>query len=59
MLGSLRVAGQDLAWVLPAWGGLAEADPLALCQWLNERPTHAGKALLWPAKAMAAQVGGL
>lgn len=59
VLGSLRVAGLDLEWVLPAWGGLAEADPLALCQWLNERPTHAGKELLWPAKAMAECVAGL
>jgi hypothetical protein len=59
VLGSLRVAADDLWWKAPDWGGVVNLDPLAVALWLNHRPTTIRGKSLWPEKDMAALVAGL
>ncbi len=59
VLGSLRVAVDDLAYTLPSWGGVAGMDPLEVSAWLNRRPTRAKDELLWPDRGMVALISGL
>ena len=59
VLGSLRVAIDDLACMLPRWGGVTGLDPLEVAAWLNRRPTKAMGVLIWPERAMTALVSGL
>lgn len=59
VLGSLRVAADDLAYTLPRWGGVAGLDPLEVAAWLNCRPTSAKGVLIWPGRAMISLVAGL
>lgn len=52
VMGSIKVAQQDLeAWLQDLPNVLA-ADPLAAARWLNHRPTYARGQLLWPDQAM-------
>lgn len=52
VLGSLRIAKQDLeAWVYQV-SNVLDLDPLAISCQLNERPTTIHKQWLWPCKAM-------
>lgn len=59
VLGSLRVTVQDLDFTLYRWGGVMQADPVAVSAWLNDRPTQARGISLWPNKAMAERVARL
>lgn len=53
VLGSLRVAADDLRYgSLPRVPNVLDLDPLAMSHKLNQRPCRAGKAWIWPAKAM-------
>jgi hypothetical protein len=59
VLGSLRVTADDLYYTQPRWGELMSIDPLAICHWLNQRPTRARGKPLWPAQAMAERIDRL
>lgn len=59
VMGSIKVAQQDLwAWLQDLPDVMA-ADPLATAHWLNHRPTYARGRLLWPDQAMLAQMAAL
>jgi hypothetical protein len=59
VLGSLRIAADDLFYTLPRWGEVMTTDTLAICKWLNQRPTTARGVFIWPVRAMAERVAGL
>lgn len=59
VMGSIKVAQQDLwAW-LEDVPNVLEADPQAAAHWLNHRPTYARGRLLWPDQAMRDLIGAL
>lgn len=59
VLGSLRVAKQDLEAMLYRVPNVMDLDPLAVAHRLNQRPVRVYRDLVWPDRAMRERVEAL